>query len=216
MTHTATYTQAALLLDVNLRPLLSALIVETDGGDKQMSKGKSVSELAAELGGAKTGWPLRRVHYQVGKLQTAGIVQQVGVQPRAGRPIRHYAMPAPWFIPFEVTQSATLEGFLAAQIVPRTQQMVRLQTDMLLERQRNWGLWLNRGSLHLGNLAGPPIQHLLEGQPFISTMGTVRLSHQRALELKARLWALLKEFEDEEKSGEYYGLSLQFMRGKIE
>lgn len=203
-TQTATAAQAALLLDPRRRSLLSALMAAPPAGI-------SVAELAREL-----GTPLRRIHYEVGKLEAAQIVQVASVEPRAGRAVRRYRMPAPWFIPFEVTQAATLEDFLAAQILPRTAGMVRLSSQFMLEKQPKWGYWLRPDKLHLGSRGGPPMRHILEGEPFVSSIGTARLTPARALELKRRLWDLLTEFEDDDAAGEDYTLSITLVRGQLE
>lgn len=105
---------------------------------------------------------------------------------------------------------------MAAQILPRTEQMVRLQAVTLLRCWPEWGLWLRSDTLHLGAESGPSMRHLLEGQPFISSIGGARLRPERALELKRRLWTLLEEFREDDEGGEDYTLSLQFVRGRVE
>ncbi|GHF93355.1 hypothetical protein GCM10017783_01650 [Deinococcus piscis] len=137
------------------------------------------------------------------------------MQQRAGRPIRRYAMPEPWFIPFEVTQAETLEGFISSQFLPRNEQMMRLQAAALLAEHPRWGYWLRSGTLHLGSQEGPPLRQVLADQPFLSAIGTAQLSQARALEFKRRLWALLAEFEQDEEGGESYALSVQLVRGQV-
>jgi hypothetical protein len=54
---------------------------------------RSLTELALEL-----GQPLPKLHYHVGRLTACGLLRQARVEPRAGRPIRHYRAVAESFL----------------------------------------------------------------------------------------------------------------------
>ncbi|PNY81342.1 ArsR family transcriptional regulator [Deinococcus koreensis] len=197
--------QAALLLDVGLRPLLGLL----------MKAPRSVSELAAELGVNPN-----RAQYLVGRLHTAGVARVGSVQPRAGRAVRRYAVHGRWFIPFEVTGAETLEAFLAAQLVPRIEQMVNLTVQVMRGHSDGWGYWLQAseagGSLRAGN-ADDTAADLFDGStPLLANINTLTLAPAQAQQFKARLLELFQEFEAKETPGaDPYSLAILLVRGEV-
>ncbi|GAA5533809.1 winged helix-turn-helix domain-containing protein [Deinococcus aluminii] len=198
--------QAALLLDVTLRPLLGFL----------MHAPRSASEVAAHL-----DVNLQRAHYLLGKLVRAGVAEVVNVQPRAGRAVKWYRVAPRWFIPFEITGAETLEAFLAAQILPRMARFVQLSTNLLREHQPTWGYWLEQGpetsNLRMGDLGGTAEALFVGDEPFLLNIGNNRLSRERAAELKRRLIALLEEFSDLETAGApEYTIGLMLVRGGVD
>ena len=54
---------------------------------------RSLTELAQEL-----GQPLPKLHYHVGRLTACGLLREVRLEPRAGRPIRYYGAVAESFL----------------------------------------------------------------------------------------------------------------------
>ncbi len=198
--------QAALLLDVSLRPLIGVL----------MGRSCSASEVAHEL-----GLSVQRAHYLLGKLMTAGIAELDSVQPRAGRGVRRFRVGPRWFVPFEATGAETLHAFLAAQIMPRMELFVRLSLRQIGDVHSHWGFWLEHSgtssSLNLGDPAGRA-RELFEGdEPFLLNLGTMHLSPQNATELKRRLLAVLEEFQTlEDTGGTAYALGFLFAEGVME
>lgn len=198
--------QAALLLDVSLRPLIGVL----------MGRSRSASEVAHEL-----SLSVQRAHYLIHKLMTAGIAELDSVQPRAGRAIRRYRVGPRWFVPFEATGAETLHAFLAAQIMPRMELFVKLSLRQIGNVHSHWGFWLEHSgvssSLNLGDPAGRA-RELFEGDaPFMLNLGTMHLSSQNATLLKRRLLALLEEFQTLEDVGSTsYALGLLFAEGVME
>lgn len=122
--------QAALLLDVGLRPLLDLLI----------QRPRSVGEVAQSLGVS-----VQRAHYLVGKLERVGVAEVVEVCPRAGRAVKRYRVLSRWFIPYEATGAETLEAFLDGQILPRVERFTHLSVGRFRELDDRWGFWLERG-----------------------------------------------------------------------
>lgn len=198
--------QAALLLDVSLRPLIGVL----------MGRSCSVSEVAHEL-----SLSVQRAHYLLGKLMTAGIAELDSLQPRAGRAIRRYRIGSRWFVPFEATGAETLHAFLAAQIMPRMDLFVKLSLRQIGDTYSHWGFWLEHSgassSMNLGDTEGRA-RDLFEGdEPFLLNLGTMHLSPPNATALKRRLLAVLEEFQAfEDVGGTAYALGLLFARGTME
>lgn len=198
--------QAALLLDVTLRPLLGFL----------MHAPRSAGEVAAHL-----DMSLQRAHYLLGKLVRAGVAEVASVEARAGRPVRRYRVAPRWFIPYEVTGAETLEAFLAAQILPRMERFVQLSTHLLREHQPTWGYWLEQGpetsNLRMGDLGGTADALFTGDEPFLLNIGNNRLSRARAAELKRRLLAVLEEFSEEETAGApEYTIGVMLVRGGVD
>ena len=197
--------QAALLLDVPLRPLIGLL----------MTAPHSVSELAAAL-----NLSVQRAHYLIGKLSAAGIADLDSLQPRAGRAIRRYRVTPRWFIPFEATGAETLHAFLAGQILPRMERIAELALRQIGDAYSHWGYWLQHedgpGSLNLGDPAGTA-RALFEGdEPVLLNIGTAHLTREQASRLKRRLTELLAEFDLPVQEGaEPYSVGLLMARGEV-
>jgi len=197
----ATAEQARILLDVTTRPLLDLL----------MTGEHSASQVAAYLGVS-----VQRAHYLLEKWRRADIAKVNRVQPRSGRAVRYYTMAPRWFVPFAVTGEETLETFVDAQILPRMQRFVGLGIRQIGERYRDWGYWLDGGSLNMGNPDGEA-QQLFEGdEPFLLNLGTIRLSPERSSALKQRLLAAVEEFRAQHDPQEpAYTVGLLLARGDV-
>lgn len=202
---TANTEQAALLLDVSLRPLLDFL----------MDAERSASETAAHLSVS-----LQRAHYLLGKLERVGIAVIGRTDARAGRAIKRYRMAGRWFIPYEVAGAETLEAFASDQLMPRFETLIGHSVRVLRERSPHWGFWLesNAENVHLliGDEHGPAHELLFGDEPFFLNIGHLHLSRDRANELKRRLWAVLEDFEAEERPGApEYTIALMLVRGAV-
>ncbi|MGY2896616.1 DprA-like winged helix domain-containing protein [Deinococcus sp. UYEF24] len=197
--------QAALLLDVRLRPLLALL----------MHAPRTATDVAERL-----GMTVKRAHYLLTRLELAGAAQIVAHEPRRGRPLRRYATASRWFIPFEVTGAETVEAFLAEQILPRMAEFTRLSARKLLEHSPDWGYWLERGEhashLQLGNQHGPAEALFYGAEPFLLNIGTVHLNSEQAGEMKRRMLAVLEEFSAlEGPETPAYTIGLLLVRGDV-
>lgn len=197
--------QAALLLDVRLRPLLSML----------MHRPSSATEVAGSL-----GITVKRSHYLLSRLEQAGIARVVAVEARRGRPIRRFSTAQRWFIPFENTGAETLEAFLGEQILPRVTGFVRLSAQRLQEYSSEWGYWLERGeqasNLRIGDRKGTANELFYGDEPYLLTVGTAHLTREHAAELKQRLIGVMKEFGDlEDPALPAYTVALLMVRGDV-
>lgn len=202
---TATTEQAALLLDITLRPLLDLL----------MRAECSASEVASHL-----SVTLQRAHYLLGKLVQADIAVIGREDARAGRAIKRYRMPGRWFIPYEVTGAETLEAFASSQLMPRLETLIGHSARVLRERSPHWGFWLESSpeniSLLIGDEHGPANDLFFGDEPFFLNIGHMDLSREKATELKRRLWAVLEDFEVENTPGApEYTVALMLVRGAV-
>ena len=199
---TATAEQAALLLDVELRALLSLL----------MHTPSTAGEVAAHL-----GLELGRAHYRLTRLARAGVAE-VTTHPRAGRALKRYRVAGRWFIPYEVTGAETRAAFVEAQIMPRMERFVGLGIEQLGAAFEHWGYWLEQAgpstTLHMGDL-DREAEDLFEGdEPFLLNIGTLRLTRRQAGELKRRLLAVVNDF-GVPSEGQPYTLGLLLPRGEV-
>lgn len=172
--------QAALLLDPANYRLLDAL----------MGRACSAGDVARTL-----GEDVRRAHYRLRRFVDAGLVEIVGEEKRAGRPIKRYAMHAHWFVPFELTSAETLEGLLSDQLGPRLERFVGLLARDLHETA-GVGVRFERGEdgvlnvrLYDGGAAARP------DAPVIANWGRLRLSDAQARSLLRDLQSVLDRYE---------------------
>ncbi|MEF2277058.1 ArsR family transcriptional regulator [Deinococcus sp. YIM 134068] len=198
-------TQAALLLDVELRPLLSLL----------MQSPHTASEAAAGL-----AVNLQRAHYLLGKLERAAIAEVVEVRPRAGRAVKRYGVPPRWFIPYEVTGAETLEAFLGGQILPRVERFTRLSIGLLRDADDRWGFWLEQGeegsTLSMGSPSRRGNEVFDQDEPFLLNIGSLRLTREQAGDLKRRLLTVLEEFQMQDTpEAPLHTVALMLVRGDV-
>jgi hypothetical protein len=174
--------QARLLLDIELRPALDAL----------MRGPHSAGEL-----GARLDVTIQRAHYLIGKFGRAGLAELDSVQPRAGRAIRRWRVHPDWYVPFDVTQAASLTELVQGQLVPRMATFSGLLVRQLYQLQQVWGfrVWYRDGAANTSLLA-PDGTSPFDGPPILANLGTLRLTPERAHELQARLLAVMDEFQD--------------------
>ena len=204
--HVATSRQAALLLRPELRPLLNYL----------MQEARSAADVARHL-----NLTLGQASYQVGKLQAVGVAVIERVDARAGRPVKRYRVPGRWFIPYEVTDEETLEGFWLSQIGPRMDRIAGFAATQLRAHSPAWGLWLSgqggQSQLEIGDADGPA-RNIFEGdEPLMLTIAGLRLTEPNARRLKRLLLEFVKEGGAlESPDAPHYALSLMFVRGSAE
>jgi hypothetical protein len=190
---TANPSQAKLLLDPHLSPLLEALAKAGPGG-------LGAADLARQ-----TATPLSTVHARLARLLAAGVLELAGTRARAGCPVRLYCLPLPWQIPFEVTPAATLRDLLGGGFGER----LRGHLDRLAGRMLNLGeTW----SIHLQCAEDGELMHTfqhaesqgrsLPPEPLLAEGHELRLNTARAQELQRRLWALLQEYAVTQDTGE--------------
>lgn len=192
--------QARLLLDVALRPVFS-LLMTAPGSARQVAGHLNVD--------------IQRAYYLLRKLERAGIAETVTNQPH-----KCYRVAPRWFIPYEVTRADTLHAFLAAQIMPRIERFVTLGVEVLQRQQPDWGAWLELGplgsSLRMGDTAGAAHDLFTGAEPFILSIGSVRLSRVQAEVLKRRLIAVMDELEEQNSpDADEYSFALMLVRGDV-
>lgn len=197
--------QAALLLDVGLRPLLDLL----------MRSPHSAGEVAAKL-----ALNIQRAHYLIGKLERAGVAEIVEVRARAGRAIKCYAVPPRWFIPYEATGAETLEAFMGAQILPRMERFTGLSVGLLRELGDHWGFWLEQGeegsSLSMGTPTRRGYELFAGDEPFLLNIGGLHLTREQASDFKRRLLTVMEEFQAQDNpEAPTYTVALMLVRGDV-
>jgi hypothetical protein len=202
---TATPGQAALLLDVALRPLFAVL----------MQRPRSAAELSRSL-----KISVQKAHYLLGKLMAADIAQLDSVTPRAGRPVKRYRMAAHWFIPFRSTGAETLDAFFSQQLMPRMNQLVRLGVRQFEKTAHTWGYWLEQegeaSSLRIGDPDGAALALMESDEPLLLNLSTLHLRPEHASTLKRRLLAVIDEFDAlNEADQPAYTFGLQLVRGEV-
>ncbi|MDL2345363.1 hypothetical protein QOL99_14570 [Deinococcus sp. MIMF12] len=139
-----------------------------------------------------------------------------GERPRAGRATKLYRVPAPWFIPFEVTGAAHLTEFLGRQLLPRLESIVALGAAQLLAEGPDWGYWLDADRIGLGTLKGPISFAQGLTAPLALSIGGLRLDAVQARAFHERLDALLKEYGElsgAQAGGQSYSIALLLARG---
>ncbi|WP_189069735.1 winged helix-turn-helix domain-containing protein [Deinococcus radiotolerans] len=163
---------------MELRPLLNLLIQGP----------KSVTDLAEHL-----ELNVQRAYYLVQKLVKVDVASVI-TERRGGRTVKMYAVPQPWFIPYEVTTAEALESFVGAQVQPRIEERVREILRVYVNQTGDHrGFWLSADGLSLGDDRGTA-QDLWEGdQNLLFTIGAIRLTAGQVKELKRSLVSLAHE-----------------------
>jgi len=194
--------QAAALLAVELRPLVTLL----------MRRACTVSEVASEL-----GIHLNRAHYLTTKLLRAGVAEVSGIEARSGRGMKRYVVAPHWFVPFDVTDAVTLQDFAGAQLIPRLTQMLDHAVPVFQSHAGGRaGYWVEEERVAIGDHVGPAEGLFTGDEPFLFDIGQLRLSPERASDLKRRLTALLREFaQNESPAGSPYGIGIMLVRGEV-
>lgn len=167
--------QARLLLDVGNAPLLALL----------MAGERSAGGLAREL-----SRDVRWVHYRLGRLCEAGLIQVAREEKRAGRAVKHYAaLGQKYRVPFSLTDAATLRELIASLYAPFLNGVLDGMASVLADRDAHTlTLTLDgEGRFQLGFDAPPSGTSL-------GMWSALGLTPARAAELRARLMALYEEF----------------------
>lgn len=175
--------QAALLLDPAHETLLQALA-------RAGAAGQGAAALARSA-----GQPLSTVHARLERLRAAGVVEVVAVQPRAGRPVRLYALPLPWHIPFEVTPAATLRELLGGGFGPHLTRQMDALARRMLHLSAGWRVTLSAAPDGLAHTIESPAD--TSGQEAMLGVGfQVHLRRERAAGFLKRLSELVGEYRD--------------------
>jgi hypothetical protein len=75
----------------------------------------------------KLGWSLKTVHDRVRTLLALGLLRVTHLEPRQGRPIKHYAAIADgFFVPFHATAASSFEGLITQTLGPGQRAFLKL------------------------------------------------------------------------------------------
>ncbi|MBB6098670.1 hypothetical protein HNR42_002105 [Deinobacterium chartae] len=175
--------QAACLLDPRNFTLLEHL----------MRQPHSASELARIL-----EQPLPQTHYRLRKLERAKVAELSSLEQRAGRAIRRYRVHPDWMIPFALTEAATLQDLLEAQLSPRLHRITELTAQQMLQSRAAWALRLHYTAENNGatlTFEGPGGDRSTPRTPGIGQWGSLSLRPERAAELSQKLQDLMREYD---------------------
>ncbi|GHG03452.1 hypothetical protein GCM10017783_14820 [Deinococcus piscis] len=90
--------------------------------------------LGAAEAAREAGVSVERLSYRIRQFVAAGLLKDVGEQPRRGRPVRLYQAAGGIFLPFQHTPFEDLEAQIAVQLEPiqraKVQALARLLTEM--------------------------------------------------------------------------------------
>ncbi|UQN07977.1 winged helix-turn-helix domain-containing protein [Deinococcus sp. QL22] len=179
----ANTTQAALLLNTRYAETLAVLA----RGDA------TATEVARHL-----GKPLSSIHAQLELLLDAGVICVGATRSRAGRPMREYQLPLPWQIPFAATTAMTLRELLAGQLKVNVDLQVNALANALEDVYESPDWFVEVSALN--GIIQHSIEHVrlgsLPAQAMIGASLSLRLTAEQAGNLKARLNALISEFQD--------------------
>jgi hypothetical protein len=171
--------QATLLLDTDLGDLLARLSEGPVG--------------AAQLAGL-LGQPLSSVHARLQRLLRAGVIEQVSVRKRAGRPVREYLLHTPWSIPFEVTPAATLRELLGSAFQARLNEHLDSLAAFMTRLEGEWVIEVTGQGGHWGHVFKQQDKFKGVPRPIFGQGTELRLNNNQARELGKRLEALIEEF----------------------
>ena len=178
-----------------------------------MKSPMSAAELAQRL-----ALPLRRVCTLLEKLHRAGIAEIQQERPRAGRPVKVYAVHPLWRVPFEFTSAATLEELMWHDLGNYQKRLNGLLAAQMLEHAPCWDFWLSPGRFYPAP-ADKSTDDLFGGpEPAHCMIGGLLLTDEEAREVKRRLLALQYEYEalsSKKRPGtKSYALGLTLTKGQ--
>ncbi len=199
--------QAALLLDPKHFRLIELLLL----GEV------SASEVARRL-----DLPIQRAYDRLRRLLAAGIAV-AREEKRAGRTVTGHTVKLyasarqEWTVPFGLTSAATLTDLFAQQAEPRMRRLYE-HLGSRVSGAALQGVTLRLHEGHLWAQLLPDAAHeggLLNGQPFLTSVGGVRFTPERAGVFRDRLQALLGEFAEDDPGAPVYGLCVFFLQGDL-
>lgn len=177
---------AQALVDVRTTRLLGAFLDE----------GRSVAEVARVLG-EDLDW----VRYRVRRLTALGLLRDVGVRTRKGRPMRLYQAAAPvFFVPFEVTRYESLDAYLEGVEGEVGAWVRRNVAQALRDTGEGWGLRVARGEdgqMHSKMSRSPDADETVAGQrPALLSFvyPTLSLDFEDAKALQAELLGVFHRY----------------------
>ena len=155
----------------------------------------SIAALSAEL-----THDLSSVHYHVRQLVKHGLVCVTRTEKRAGRAVKHYrASAASFFVPFALTDFATLHAFWLAILEPIHSAFVAQLVRVAERRATNptdWGLVIEcdtESGLHLRSEPRPAFAP----SDLVSWLSEddLKLTHQQARALQLELRAVIAKYQ---------------------
>lgn len=168
---------------------------------------RTVSEVAAEVGVAVSS-----MLYRVRRFMALGLLDVARIEPRKGRPVKHYrAVADGFFVPFQATPLESAEALSVHTFKPWQQlldESVGKAWLAAIDERQNLGIHVFRdegGRLQrdiVPDSEGDDPQHffraLLEPDaPAVwDTWGTLRLNHDEAKVLQRELAAVLRRYRD--------------------
>ncbi|MDF1523896.1 MAG: hypothetical protein P1P87_13900 [Trueperaceae bacterium] len=159
---------------------------------------RSIGEVARATGD-KPNTVLRRVQ----RLQALGLVEVAEERPRAGRPIRRYRATADvFFVPFEATGAADLEGALAERDGYWERLLRRHVVRARREAMGTWGTRIYRdarGRVQVQTAVSPEANATMLDDAMPAALSAWRdqvwLDHADAKALQRDLFALLQRYQ---------------------
>ncbi|WP_293910771.1 hypothetical protein [Deinococcus sp.] len=197
--------QARLLLSLRNAQILGALIGQPEG-----AAGLSAAEVTLEV-----PTPLKAVHRTLGQLLSAGLIEQTGLRPRAGRSCKLYTARARSYqVPLALSDAAGLRELLDAAYRPFLDAFGRHQEGRLLDQGLDTVRLSLIGSQLLYSLVGPQ-GTALESGTYGHFSATI-LSPAHAGELQAELRSLGEKYRQSDPDGQPYLLGMLFSPGELE
>lgn len=168
---------------------------------------RRAAEVALEL-----GVPLTTLLYRVRKMEALGLLRVVGVQRRAGSPLRYYrAVADTLFVPFEATTAETLQVLLRRWEEPWLSMFHRAYARALEDARPNWGVRVWRddtGEVRVTPASSPtePFNPAAPALPAVldELLPDLRLNHEDAKTLQQDLVDLIGRYSGRGGSKPYF------------
>ena len=163
-----------------------------------MGPARSVNEVA-HASGEKANTVLRRVR----RLEELGLLEVAETRPRAGRAVRHYRATADvFFVPFEATGAADLEGALAERDAYWERLLRRHVVRARSEAMGTWGTRVYRdarGRVQVQTAVSPAANASMLDDRMPAALSTWRdqvwLDHADAKAFQRELYALVQRYQ---------------------
>ena len=160
----------------------------------------------------RTGWEPALLLHRVRRFERLGLLRVARLEPRAGRPIKHYRMSAEeFFIPHTVAPAATVEDMLEAMDATLRRQMyrniVRATAQITDSARLGWRVFADEnGFFHTDFAPGPGVGFSVlgpEAPAVIHRWTTLRLDFPAAKALQRELDELFYRYLNETGSQVY-------------
>lgn len=167
---------------------------------KPFMRGPTAVKAAAE----ECKLPIQTMHYRVLQMVQAGLLEVVGLEPRRGRPVKHYQATARAFrVPLGLVPAVALEALEHAIFWKRSFEQGITRVLGLPKYEGDLVVWLNENGIMLWGLGvgpegdDPSIQAILADEsPAVLNHWTagLRLRRAEAKALQRELWAVLERY----------------------